>query len=74
MSTTKQKFEKAKAKVIQLFEERPLETIATFSAAALATAKLISSISEARNTATWKREVQRRERKQQAQQYTPYRR
>ena len=64
MSTTKKKFENIKAKAIQLFEERPLETIATISAAALATAKLIGSVTEARNAKTWKREVERRERNQ----------
>jgi hypothetical protein len=71
MSTAKQKFEKAKAKAIQLFEERPLETVATISAAALAVAKLVGSITEARNAKTWKREVERRERNQQTR-YTRY--
>ena len=73
MSTAKKKFEDIKAKAIRLFEERPLETIATLSAAALATAKLISSVTEARNSATWKREVRRREEKQRGRNYTPYR-
>ena len=69
MSNAKKKFNDVKAKAIQLFEDRPLETIATISAAALATAKLISSITEARNSATWKREVQRREEKQRYKNY-----
>lgn len=62
--SAKTKFENAKAKAIQLLQERPLETIATISAAALAAAKVISSITEARNSATWKREVKRREQNQ----------
>jgi len=60
----KKKFEDVKNRAIQLFEERPLETIAALALAATATAKLISSITEARNSATWKREVQRREQSQ----------
>jgi hypothetical protein len=64
MSTTKKKFEDLKAKAIQLFEERPLETIATISAAALAIAKVMNSVTEARNAKTWKREVERREQNQ----------
>lgn len=62
--SAKKKYEDLKAKAIQLFEERPLETIATVSAAALAVAKLVGSITEARNAKTWKREVERRERNQ----------
>lgn len=60
----KQKYEAAKARAVQLMSEHPLETIATISAAAIATAKVISSVTEARNSATWKREVRRRERNQ----------
>lgn len=61
MSTTKKQFEDAKARFIQLMQDRPLETVAAISAAALAAAKLLSSVTEARNSATWKREVKRRE-------------
>lgn len=62
--STKTKFNDAKTRLIQLMDEKPLETIVVISTAALATAKLISSITEARNSSTWKREVQRRERNQ----------
>lgn len=60
----KKKYENVKAKAIELLEERPLETIATASAAVLAVAKLIGSVNAARNAKTWKREVERRERNQ----------
>lgn len=60
--TAKKKFEDAKARFIQIFDERPLETIAVCAVAATAASKLIRSITEARNSATWKREVDRRER------------
>ena len=53
-----------KAKATQLMQERPLETIATISAATLAAAKIISSVSGARNSSTWRREVRRREQNQ----------
>lgn len=61
MSTAKKKFEDAKVRFIQLMQDRPLETVAAISAAALAAAKLLSSVTEARNAAVWKREVRRRE-------------
>lgn len=70
MSNAKKKYEDLKAKAIQLFEERPLETIAAISAAALAAAKMINSVTEARNAKTWKREVQRREQNQQGRRYS----
>jgi hypothetical protein len=62
--STQKKFDAVKAKATELMQERPLETIAVISAAALATAKLISSVTEARNSSTWKREVKRREQNQ----------
>jgi hypothetical protein len=62
--STKATFANAKTRLVQLMEEKPLETLAVISATALATAKLISSITEARNSSTWKREVRRRERNQ----------
>lgn len=62
--STKTKFNDAKTRLIQLMDEKPLETIVVISTAALAAAKLISSVTEARNSSTWKREVQRRERNQ----------
>lgn len=58
----KTKFNVVTTRAVQLLEERPLETIAVISAAALAAAKLISAVTEARNSETWKREVRRRER------------
>ncbi len=61
MSTAKKKFNDVKARFLQLLEERPLETIAAISAVALAAAKMIGAVTEARNSATWKREVRRRE-------------
>jgi hypothetical protein len=67
--TAKKKYEEVKAKAIQLMQERPLETIATLSAAALAVAKIINSVTEAQNAKVWKREVQRREREQQMKRY-----
>lgn len=63
-SNYKKKYEDLKARAIKTFEEHPLETIAVASMAAAATAKLIKSISEARNASTWRREVRRREDKQ----------
>lgn len=68
--SVKAKYEKAKARFFQLMDERPLETIAVLSVAATATAKLIRSATEARNSATWKREVQRREQAQQMKRYS----
>jgi len=62
----KKTYENAKARLLQAFEERPLETIGVLSAAALAVAKIISSTTEARNAKTWRKEVQRREQKQRA--------
>jgi len=67
--TAKKKYEEVKTKFVQLLQERPLETIATVSAAALATAKIITAVTEARNAATWKREVKRREQNQQKRYY-----
>lgn len=61
--TAKKKFEDIKAKALQLMEERPLETLAVASVAVTAVAKLISSVTQARNSKTWKREVDRRERR-----------
>lgn len=63
--SVKKKYNDAKDRFLQLLQERPLETVAVISGAALAAAKLISSVTEARNAKTWKREVQRRERSQQ---------
>lgn len=71
--TAKKKYEQIKAKAIQLFEERPLETLAVASMTITAVAKLISSATQARNSRTWQREVDRRERKQ-SQGYQPRRR
>jgi hypothetical protein len=59
--SAKKKFEDVKAKALQLMEERPLETLAVAAVTVTAVAKLISSVTEARNSATWKREVRRRE-------------
>lgn len=44
------------------FEEFPLETIAVCALAVTATAKLVDSLAEARNTKTWAKEVNRRDR------------
>jgi phosphoribosylanthranilate isomerase len=60
----KKKLNDVKIKFLQILEERPLETIATLSAAALAVAKVISSVNEAQNAKTWRKEVKRREQKQ----------
>ena len=60
--SAKKKFEDAKTRALQLLDERPLETIATLSAAVLAVAKILGAVTEARNAKTWKREVERRER------------
>jgi hypothetical protein len=57
----KKKLTDIKNKFLQLLEERPLETIATLSAAALAVAKVVTSVNEAHNAKTWRREVRRRE-------------
>lgn len=58
----KKKYEDVKVRFLQLLDERPLETIAVLSVAATAVAKLVSSVTQARNSKTWKREVDRRER------------
>lgn len=63
----KKKFDNAKAKTLQLLDERPLETIIVASMAVTATAKLIHSVTEARNSGTWQREVKRREQNQNRQ-------
>jgi phosphoribosylanthranilate isomerase len=60
----KKKLNDVKIKFLQLLDERPLETIATLSAAALAVAKVITSVNEAHNAKTWRREVRRREQNQ----------
>jgi hypothetical protein len=69
----KKKLNDVKTKFLQILEERPLETIATLSAAALAVAKVVSSVNEARNAKTWRREVQRREQNQRRTNYAPRR-
>lgn len=61
MSNAKRNLTNLKNKALRILEERPLETVAVAAVAMTATAKLISSVTEARNSATWKREVQRRE-------------
>ena len=66
----KKKFEDVKAKAFQLMQERPLETLAVVSVTVTAVAKLISSVTEARNSTVWKREVQRRERNQNYRHYS----
>jgi hypothetical protein len=68
--SVKKKFEDVKAKALQLMEERPLETLAVAAVTVTAVAKLISSVTEARNSATWKREVRRREQAQQQKRYS----
>lgn len=70
MSTAKKKFEDLKAKASQLMQEHPLETLAVASVAVTAVAKLISSVTEARNASVWKREVNRRERNQNYRHYS----
>lgn len=62
--SAKKKLNDVKIKFLQILEERPLETIATLSAAALAVAKVISSVNEAQNAKTWRKEVKRREQNQ----------
>lgn len=69
MSDAKKKFTDAKNKAIQLMKERPLETIVVASMAVTAAAKLINSATEARNSSTWKKEVERRERKERREYY-----
>ena len=61
----KKKFNDVKDRFLQVLEERPLETVAVLSAAALAVAKVIGSVNEAQNAKTWRREVRRREQAQQ---------
>lgn len=45
------------------FEENPTLVIGVASGAVLATAKLITAVSETRNNKTWRQEVQRRQMK-----------
>ena len=54
---------KAKEKIIQAWEENPLLVIGVGAAATTAIAKLIESMASARNTRTWAKEVNRREKK-----------
>jgi hypothetical protein len=68
----KKKLVDVKNRFLQLLDERPLETIATLSTAALAAAKIVSSINQSRNAKTWRKEVQRRERNQQRMRSTNY--
>lgn len=60
----KKKFNEVKESAFQTLKERPLETLAVISAAAVATAKVVKTISEVQNSNTWKREVKRREQSQ----------
>jgi hypothetical protein len=60
----KKKLNDVKIKFLQLLEERPLETIATLSTAAIAVAKVVTSVNQTRNARTWKKEVRRREQAQ----------
>jgi phosphoribosylanthranilate isomerase len=60
----KQKLNDVKIKFLQLLEERPLETIATISTAAIAVAKVVTSVNQSRNAKTWRKEVHRREQQQ----------
>jgi hypoxanthine-guanine phosphoribosyltransferase len=53
---------KATDKIKQAWEENPLAVIAVASGAVIATAKLIDSLTAAKNAQSWKKEVQRRER------------
>jgi hypothetical protein len=54
-------------------DERPLETIATLSTAALAVAKIVTSVNQSRNAKTWRREVRRREQSARARRDYPRR-
>lgn len=60
----KKKLTDVKNRFLQLLDERPLETIATLSTAALAVAKIVTSVNQSRNAKTWRQEVKRRERNQ----------
>lgn len=50
-----------KRKIKQAWEEHPLETIAAVGFAATAAAKLVNAMVSARNSQTWKMEVERRQ-------------
>jgi hypothetical protein len=52
---------KAKAKIIQAWEENPLTVITVGALAATATAKVINAVTAASNSRTWKKEVNRRD-------------
>jgi hypothetical protein len=54
--------DKVKHKIQQALEENPLTVVAVASGAALAVAKLITAVTEAKNSRTWKKEVDRRDR------------
>lgn len=53
---------KAFERIMQEFEQNPLQTIAVGSMAAMAVSKLVNSFSAARRDRVWAREVARRER------------
>jgi hypothetical protein len=69
----KKKLSDVKNRFLQLLDERPLETIATLSTAALAAAKIVTSINQSRNAKTWRREVRRREQSARARRDYPRR-
>ncbi len=69
----KKKLSDVKNRFLQLLDERPLETIATLSTAALAVAKIVTSVNQSRNAKTWRREVQRREQSARARRDYPRR-
>ena len=60
----KQSVAKAKTKIVQAWEENPLVVIAVGAAVVTATAKLIDAGVSANNSRAWKKEVDRRDRKQ----------
>ena len=61
----KEKVQKAKEDILKLYKEKPLEMMLATAAAVGAVTKIVHTVTEAQNAKTWRREVRRRERKQQ---------
>ena len=54
--------DKAKTKIKQAWEENPLLVIGVGAAAATAAAKVLDSVTSAKNSRSWAKEVDRRDR------------
>lgn len=58
----KKKATETKNRIVAMYSERPVEMLLATAAVIGAAGKVIHSINEAQNAATWRKEVKRRER------------